>query len=664
MKVIINRIKRLFGYFNTHPLIFCVASSFFLELTIESLAHFSIIEGFKLLIFSPIIFAINMLIITVTLSLCLLVKRSIAMYTTVFCVWLGFGIANCVILMNRPSPFTISDLTILPSVISIITVYLEVWQIILIAVSIILALIGIVIFWIKAPKRERSIKKDAPNYGIVVSILAILLPISMIFGTVPKNYSEIYHSYYQYGFPYSFVRSAFVGISMPNDYSKKNVDSIVKTINTKRAAESGDASLSGVQPNIIYVQLESFIDVKSINNVRFSIDPVPNFTALKEQYPSGYLTVPLIGSGTANTEFEVLTGMNTDHFAPGEYPYLSSLTDKTCESAAFLLREQGYHTFALHNHTGTFYSRNTVYPNLGFSTFVPVEYMYGIERNELGWAKDKVLADEIVKCTDSTEWRDFIFTVSVQPHGKYETEAEFFGDITVYGIEDEELAKEYSYYANQIYETDAFVGDLISRYENSQEPTVIVFYGDHLPDLGLTESDSANLYRTEYVIWNNFGLETDSMRRDLQSYQLSSYVFDQLGMNNGIMFGVHKYLSNSEDYEKIMLLMEYDALFGDRFSYDGLIYHPTDMHYGTKAVRLDGFSVKSEMITVYGSGFNESSVIYINGEPLETVFVNQGMMIADIELDPDEPFIEISVGQTASDGTVFTYTPSKYYSIR
>lgn len=654
----------MFEYFNDHTLLFCIFTSFFLELTIESLANFSILKGLELLIFSPVIFAINMLIITVTLSLCLLVKRSLAMFSTVFCVWLGFGIANCVILLNRPSPLTLSDLYILPSVISIITVYLKIWQIILISVAIILALVGLVIFWITAPKRQRKLKADAPNYGITVSILTILVAISMVFGTVPRNYSQIYHSYYQYGFPYSFLRSAFVGIAMPNDYSEKNVDSIVNSIKSKRAEDSNGTPVTNVEPNIIYVQLESFIDVKSINGVRFSKDPVPNFTALKENYPSGYLTVPLIGSGTANTEFEVLTGMNTDHFAPGEYPYLSSLTDQTCESAAFLLREQGYHTFALHNHTGTFYSRNAVYPNLGFSTFVPVEYMHGIERNELGWAKDKVLTSEILKCTESTEGRDFVFTVSVQPHGKYQTESEINGDIDVYGIDDEELAKEYTYYANQIFETDLFIGDLISTYENSTEPTVIVFYGDHLPDLGLTEADlsTGNLYRTEYVIWNNFGLDIGTERRDLQSYQLSSYVFDELGINNGIMFGVHKYLSNADKYEKIMLLMEYDALYGDRFSYEGLNYQPTDMHYGTKAVRFDSFTVSSDMITVYGANFNESSVIYINGEALESVFVNQGMLISDLDLDPDEGIIEIYVGQTATDGTVFTCTPSRYYS--
>ena len=664
MKKTVAFLKKTNAAFNKHPLIFCVVASFILELVIECLAHFSIIDGFKLLIFSPIVFAINMLILTVTLATCLLFKRSTAMFTTVFCVWLGLGIANCIILLERPSPFTFSDLYVLPSVFSIITVYLAVWQVILIAVVIIAAIVGLVFFWLKAPKRERCLKKDAPNFGILVSVLFIILPFCLAFGTVPTTYSQIYHSYYQYGFPYSFTRSAFVGIAMPKGYSQGNVNNIADRIDVGQASELGKEVPTDIAPNVIYVQLESFIDVKYIKNVEFSKDPTPNFTALKESFPSGYLTVPLIGSGTANTEFEVLTGMNTDHFAPGEYPYISSLRDKTCETAAYLLAKRGYTTFAMHNHTGTFYSRSEVYPNLGFDTFVPVEYMYEIERNHLGWAKDKVLTSEILSATASTETRDFVFAVSVQPHGTYETELTEFGDIDMYGIEDEKLLREYSYYVGQLYETDAFVGELIAAYEESDEPTVIVFYGDHLPDLALTEEDidGSNLYQTEYVIWSNYDLPVKETRKDLQSYQLSSYVFDLIGVNDGIMFGVHEYLSDSEDYDKIMHLMEYDALFGDRFAYEGREYQSTEMTYGTRKIELESYTVSGDIVTVYGSGFNASSVICVNGVPLETVFVNNGRLIADLPPDVIESGAAIFVSQIAADKTQFTHTGVLYFN--
>ena len=74
------------------------------------------------------------------------------------------------------------------------------------------------------------------------------------------------------------------------------------------------------KPNVIFVQLESFFDVNYLNGVSFSEEPVPVFSALKEECIHGYLTVPALGAGTANSEFEFITGMNLDYFGTGEYP--------------------------------------------------------------------------------------------------------------------------------------------------------------------------------------------------------------------------------------------------------------------------------------------------------------------------------------------------------
>lgn len=93
--------------------------------------------------------------------------------------------------------------------------------------------------------------------------------------------------------------------------------------------------------NVIFIQLESYIDPSMIQGLELSEDPVPNWTALKEAYSSGYLTVPVVGAGTANTEFEVLTGMSSRFFGPGEYPFQTCLKDQTVESVAYDLKENG-----------------------------------------------------------------------------------------------------------------------------------------------------------------------------------------------------------------------------------------------------------------------------------------------------------------------------------
>ena len=102
-------------------------------------------------------------------------------------------------------------------------------------------------------------------------------------------------------------------------------------------------------PNILFIQLESFMDPTIINGIEFDTDPIPNFRNLVDNYSSGLLGVSTIGGGTANTEFEIMTGMNLDFFGAGEYPFNTILRTKTCESINYVLKELDYGTHALHN---------------------------------------------------------------------------------------------------------------------------------------------------------------------------------------------------------------------------------------------------------------------------------------------------------------------------
>ena len=86
-------------------------------------------------------------------------------------------------------------------------------------------------------------------------------------------------------------------------------------------AENETGRASDDLPNIIVVQLESYFDVDEAEFFTTSEDACPNLHEMYKNYSSGYFKVPSVGAGTANTEFEVLTGMNMRFFGPGEYPY-------------------------------------------------------------------------------------------------------------------------------------------------------------------------------------------------------------------------------------------------------------------------------------------------------------------------------------------------------
>ena len=189
-----------------------------------------------------------------------------------------------------------------------------------------------------------------------------------------------------------------------------------------------------------FLQLESFFDPTLVNYLNISEDPIPTFRKLMKEYSSGYYKVPSVGAGTANTEFESITGMSMHYFGPGEYPYKSILRETTCESAPYVLKNLGYTTHAVHNNEANFYGRRSIFPNLGFDTFTSEEYMAREnEKNPNGWVKDEVLTDEILKCLDSTEGPDYVYTISVQGHGAYPDEQILEDpEITVSGAPTEE----------------------------------------------------------------------------------------------------------------------------------------------------------------------------------------------------------------------------------
>ena len=290
----------------------------------------------------------------------------------------------------------------------------------------------------------------------------------------------------------------------------------------------------------------------------------------------------------------------------------------------------GYATHALHNLEGTFYDRHVVFANMGFDTFTPVEYMLDVERNSRGWAKDHVLADEILGTLRSTRGDDFIYAVSVQCHGKYPaSRTEDTNFIKVAGIHNGTLARRYEYFVNQLWEVDRFIGDLTTALSELREPTILVMYGDHLPSLEIEDDQLKNgdVFQTEYVIWSNFGLQAEN--KDLVAYQLTAHVLDLLGVENGILTKLHQTRDSNEEYMTDLRMLEYDMLFGDLSVYGGESpYEPTELQMGFRDVLIENVRQLDGAVYVAGRNFTPFSEVRINGTLLETIFIDSGTLIA------------------------------------
>ncbi len=639
-------------FYLEHPAKASIVLAFAVTFLIECASRHSIIRCVVFMFAHPVNFLTNFAIVTAIVSLSNLFKKRSFFLTLFAGLCLGMGIVNGIMLIFRVTPLGLIDIRLLSSVFSIMGVYLEVWQIVLIVAAVLAVIAGLVVLFLKSKKYPVNLR-----FAAILIVASTLSSLGLYSLTVvghrqerQDTFANIADAYSQYGFVYCFFTGAVdTGIDMPDFYSKSAVNWLVG--NLKPGEESS------MRPNIVMVQLESFFDVAYLDDVHYDENPIPNFTRLKDQCSSGFLTVPSVGAGTANTEFEVLSGMSLDFFGMGEYPYKTILQEKPCETVVRDLSALGYTGTAIHNNTGTFYGRDKVFAQLGFDNFVPIEYMNGVEYNPIGWAKDAVLKDEIIKALDSTENQDFIFTITVQGHGKYQrgVDSEETENLNITWEDDPEDEEAFAYYLTQLKETDQFIGDLIDALDRRSEPTVVVLYGDHLPNfnIGTQQLENGDIFQTEYVIWSNFA--APELDEDLSAYQLSAKVLGDLGIDSGLLTKYHLQMRDSEDYLEGLQLLEYDMLYGEYYCAGGKNpYTATDLHMGVTPIRVTDTVYENGILTVRGQGFTPWSRVAIEDEGLETVFVDSETLTVDLD-EPPEAGSALTVQQVSeADGTVLS----------
>lgn len=609
-----------------------------LELVIESLNRKSVTGCIQYMLERPLLFIFNTLIIMLTVSIALFFKREIFVFTTISVVWLIFGIVNFVILQFRVTPFSAVDITLLESAISVSGHYLNPLNIAMIFLAAVLVVVSIICLYRKAPKHTHTTQKKIIVSGIAVSLIAFAIFFlryqSNSVQALATNYTNISEAYENYGFVYCFTNSILdTGIGKPEDYSEERVDKIISSL--PEAKEVTDK-----KPNIIFIQLESFFDVDELKKLKLSKDAIPNFHKLQKKYSNGLLTVPTVGAGTVNTEFEVLTGMSQRDFGTSEYPYKTVLRNTTAESICYDLKKLGYQTHCVHNNEGTFYGRNKVFVNLGFDTFTSMEFMNGLEDNPNGWKKDRILTGEIIETLDSTKGPDFTLGITVQSHGKYQGFEVENALIQVLKAPDEDLKEAYQYYVNQLYEVDQMIGDLVKALEKRKEDTILVLYGDHLPSLGMEKEDlhDSNLYQTQYVIWDNMGLSRKE--KNIASYQLYPEVLGRAGIHEGNITRFHQEAEwKTKSYHEDLKVLEYDMLYGEKYAFKGLEpYQPTELLMGTEPVKVDDVVKNEQGYLMAGSNFTPYSHVLFDGEELSVHWIDSGhiQILDEIDYDGEE----------------------------
>lgn len=628
-----------------NPFVFNAFLAVVLYCYMEIFARQSLIEFARFFIQNPLVFLLNVIIIYGTYAIPLLFSRRTFWHLIVTAFWFAIGTVNGIVLLNRLTPFNVKDLANLEEAKAIATNYLPLPLLIIVIIAAVALIAGLVVLFIKGPKVESyDWRKSIASFLVIVMIMMGAWTGAVKMNVVSTYFGNLPYAYRDYGIPYSFISTWLItGISEPDEYTEESI---------KEIFINGELGEDGIytpeitdedeqHANIVFLQLESFFDPTLFKGFEYNQDPMPYYRQLMGEYSSGMLTVPSVGAGTANVEFEAMTGISVRFFGPGEYPYKSVLKEETVESIPYDLKNMGYVTHAIHNHRGAFYGRNEVFKNMGFDTFTSLEYMINVEKTKKNWAKDNILADNIVAALDSTEGRDYIYTISVQGHGKYpEEETLIDPPIKITSAPEdfeEEVVWQYEYYVNQIYEMDKFIKNLTDTLAEYDEDIVLVMYGDHLPALEVYEEHivTGDMYMTQYIIWDNMGMEKEDA--NLTCYEIGSEVLDRLDIHTGLITTYQQKYKGTSNYLENLEALAYDMLYGDKYIYGGKTpFEPTDMRMGINPIRIEEIVMIGEDYYIKGENFTEYSKVSLNGEPLRTVYLGPTLLGLKEEVDPED----------------------------
>ena len=371
----------------------------------------------------------------------------------------------------------------------------------------------LVLIWRKKRNTEKESLKSALLKRAAALAAALILIVAGINSKTFMNLNTfawdtvLMKRFHSEGMVLSYLKTALnSGVKRPDGYSHEIVNNLLAEYEKK--AES-----KGIQPTrIIMVMNEAFSDLRTVG-LSNNIDVMPFIDSLSANTVSGNLYVSVFGGGTCNTEFEALTGNTLAFLEIGAYPYTEYVT-KPLFSLATFFKALGYSAEAFHPNEADNWNRNIAYPNLGFEAFHSIEdfqeHREIISLHEQPADINDYLYIEDVDSHNQNQPR-FLFDVTMQNHSPYDRwlNVEKAPSIEENGSQ---LYVDSQIYLSLIKASDDEVRQLIGDYQNSDDPTMIIFFGDHQPGLpGIAANEiytnvqsNLDLYKSKFFIWTNY----------------------------------------------------------------------------------------------------------------------------------------------------------------
>lgn len=358
-------------------------------------------------------------------------------------------------------------------------------------------------------------------------------------------------------------------IKKPNNYSSKELTVLSNSIDTSTKSEID------VKPNIIAIMNESFSDLSVLGEFETNQDYIPFINSLDENTIKGYALSSVHGGGTSNSEFEFLTG-NTMAFLPKETIAYQNYINSKASSLVSVVEAQGYTPIAIHPYLKTSWNRVSVYDNFGFNDFLTIDNFESQEYLR-SYISDSCNYKKLIELYEnkSPDEKLFLFNVTMQNHGPYNKEIQDNYSVYLTG-EYENKFPQTNEYLSLIYKSDKAFEELVTYFNNVDEPTIIIMFGDHQPNLGdsfdetllnnsldnLSSNELIKRYIIPFVIWANYDIPEATVECTSINY-LSNYLLDCTSLEKS---AYQTFLSEFENKVPSINSLVYNTTYNNNYS--------------------------------------------------------------------------------------------------
>ena len=387
--------------------------------------------------------------------------------------------------------------------------------------------------WLVARFALPHITKSLPRRGVialritrvvVVLLCLLLLGLANNFNEKGNPWREAFDStglrwrawdqrinYQRNGFIAGLLYNTHVtAMAKPEGYSKEAVEAVAKRYQAEAAELNQGRTATIDKTNVVIILSESFSQPDWLKTVKFPQDVIPKTTAAMKQTVSGRMLAPGFGSGTANTEYELLTGQSLSQLSPQlsiPYEQLVSHYD-TYPSTVGYLKEHGHKPIAIHPFSPRMYARTKVFQTFGFDKYISKDDMTFDSHGGGRFIDDESAFNEVIHQIDTNDKPVLAHLITMQNHMPYG--GQYDDPIKPTSGLQGKFANLAGQYARGLARTDEALADMFAKLKKSPEPTAVIFYGDHLPPQVYPQSlvereGTLTAHQTPYLIWSNRG---------------------------------------------------------------------------------------------------------------------------------------------------------------